>query len=373
MTISGLFSLAIPAIFFGGFGLLLYFVIKNGSQQRKVMLGNWGEIAAQRGLTLSGIGTFEQPELNGIIDGHRVKVDLYSTGGKNKTTYTRVQVRPPMPMPKGLMVKPEGPLQALGKLVGAQDIQVGDPKMDARLVIRGRNETDVAAFLKQADLSNTSKLIQSSFDELSEGGVALYRRGRLGTDPAELHRLIDQAVALSQSANEARVACWRSLGERDGLELTWDGLTARATGVFEGYAVTLAGDPKRGQTMIVAELKERYPPGFRVEKGTCDLGDPILDRMVSVDGADVEDLRRLMDDDDLREDLLTVVHGFEGSWVDHDKVTMRMWAFTDGDLEERVRDAVRLARSLDRRAVEASFSGQAQRRRAPPHGQKQGG
>jgi len=74
-----------------------------------------------------------------------ITLDTYTTGGKNKTTYTRI--RAPFVNREGLQftVYRTGVFSELGKFLGMQDIEVGYPGFDREFVIKGNDESRVQA------------------------------------------------------------------------------------------------------------------------------------------------------------------------------------------------------------------------------------
>lgn len=135
-------------------------------------------------------------------------------------------------------------------------------------------------------------------------------------------------------------------GDAWGPVATALGLTRRGvvmTGVVDDVAVTVRATPE-GQTEIQAAAE----PGFQATREppfrTAPVGHPILDGLIGVWA--VEDRDRL-DDAELVEALLDVVHAHPGSSVEPLGIRLVEDGLLLDELVERVHKVVRLARVLD--------------------------
>ncbi len=80
-------------------------------------------------------------------------LDTYTVStGKSSTTYTRM--RAPFVNRDGLYFKiyREGFFSSIGKFLGMQDIEIGDPYFDGDFVIKGNHEEKIRRLLDDADL-----------------------------------------------------------------------------------------------------------------------------------------------------------------------------------------------------------------------------
>lgn len=315
------------------------------SHQTKGLNAAWGELAARHGLTLRPASWLDGPRLDGVVDGFGLTCDTFETGGKNKTTWTRVTVHPGVPLPADALIELEGTLSGLAKMVGYQDIQIGNDYMDRALMIRGRNEDDVRGWLLEPAAEVLPHALEGPRDCVREGEITVVVRGR---DALALPRLMERAVGLARSLEQARLRVWRELEARPGLESAWDGDILVVRGEVDGVALVIHADPRHGRYRIQADHGLDLPEGFSITKGQSKLGDPILDRMVRLRGMEGEQVARLFDDA-LREDVLAVVHGQPGSTVGPGGILLEGRAFSDPELPTRVEDVVRLVRSLQRR------------------------
>ena len=108
----------------------------------------WGDLGTRSGLTLKPAGIFAQPELNGEFR-HR-PLRLYtdnSVNQGNRTTWTVVSLMVNNPSNSTLEITPSGTVgNFFGKMIKAQDVQIGNPEFDARFVIKS-NPPDLAVRL----------------------------------------------------------------------------------------------------------------------------------------------------------------------------------------------------------------------------------
>jgi hypothetical protein len=105
----------------------------------------WQELAKKHKLRWfdSGKGT-----INGSFNGVNVSASAEVHGwGKSRHIRTTIEVSYPGTVPHDLSLSPEGLFAKLGKLVGGQDIQVGDPELDRAFLIKGAFEEEVRPFL----------------------------------------------------------------------------------------------------------------------------------------------------------------------------------------------------------------------------------
>lgn len=329
-------------------GVVLAWKAVNRSQRD----GTWASVAAELDLEYTSASLTRSPTLTGVVDGHRVQVSQYTTGGKNKTTWTRIRVYTEAPLPKGFHVKPQGIRGQFSKLLGGQDIEVGVPGFDALHIIKGDNEADVRDFMSGSDAARAIWALQQEASAEPEIRSHYLQFDRRGAHIPDLGRLIGAGVTCASSLASARREALERLRER--------GLTIelfRAHGIVDGEPVTVDVDYLEGTTTIRVRLERELPfPGV-VRRGTCRIDDPILSRTIAIDGAHTDRWASLLSEEDLRDDLLTVVHGNPGSTVDATGVTLRLPSASHPALAEAVDDAVRLAKSLARATGSTSSTG----------------
>lgn len=117
------------------------------------------EVAARRGLAYDE----RRRHLAGRVEGMHVEVDAQVRG---QHRWTQLTTRFDRPLGIRLRLTRPGSLSALGKLFGAQDIEVGDPVFDARFVVKGAPESAVRAVLTP-DVCARLATLQEQSAELS--------------------------------------------------------------------------------------------------------------------------------------------------------------------------------------------------------------
>ena len=124
--------------------MIIIMLLVRGGRKRKARA--WEDTAKANGLAPSG--TFPLLEMHGTLDGVRVEIEHHMTT-KLRRDYDNykpqvsrwVEASASLPISTGdLTVAEEGVFAKLKKLVGAQDIQTGDPKFDKRFSVKGSNE-----------------------------------------------------------------------------------------------------------------------------------------------------------------------------------------------------------------------------------------
>ncbi len=107
----------------------------------------WSQLAAQVGGQFTDGGFFGKTRLDVRVDPWLLTLDTYTVHHKNSsTTYTRL--RAPYVTADGFRftVYREGLFTPLGKMLGMQDIEIGDPDFDQTFVLKGNDEPKVRQF-----------------------------------------------------------------------------------------------------------------------------------------------------------------------------------------------------------------------------------
>lgn len=98
------------------------------------------DVASRRALAYDA----RQRRLTGRVEGMHVEVDAQVRG---QHRWTRFTTRFDRPLGVRLRLTRQGALSGIGKLLGMQDVEVGDPVFDARFVVKGAPEAAVRAVL----------------------------------------------------------------------------------------------------------------------------------------------------------------------------------------------------------------------------------
>ncbi len=178
------------------------------SLQRRARVRAWAELAAKLGLVCeSGRGPLSPVVVRGDYRGRALTLDTYyeSQGaGDDRSTQTYTRVAMPVNNPTGLRLElsKEGVLNKVGKRLGAQDIQIGDPELDQRLIIKGQPEEKVKHVLASAAVRQPL-LSVSSLDVQLAGSEIRYKKPGVERDEECLRNVFDLMAALAAEVEQA--------------------------------------------------------------------------------------------------------------------------------------------------------------------------
>ena len=166
---------------------------------------NWRQAADTLGLQFYGGELLKTKRIEGILRGNSVRIDTFTKrSGKHSTTYTRVRVRYPRPLGLGLKVTREGFFSGLGKLLGFQDINVGEDDFDRAAVIKGSDPRRIQAFLTPARRMRIQQLLRNYPEiEINDDEIFLRRQG-----------VIRQSQRLVQVVRAMERMAWFLTGDR---------------------------------------------------------------------------------------------------------------------------------------------------------------
>jgi len=311
-------------------------------RQARQKLASWAE-----GRGLDGAGG----RVTGSVDGCPVEIRMLL--GSRYEDYggsTSIRVAVTDTIPGGLRITPE-PQTLLGAL--DQDIQVGDRLIDDRCEIQARDPDLARAVMGDPAVRAAIKPLLSRRARLWLSRYQLEGRfdGRFRSD---MDLCLDQLLELATVLERSPARSFRELEDRKG----WSpgGRSAlRADGEVDGLTVRVryrddAGPP---HTAVRVEVPGLEPGDLRVtlpeyggDGDGLSTGDPIVDRLLWVDGANAERVTRLLRDDDLRAALLEVVHGHPGSAVRGGAVLLAVPGYDLSRIDHRIALATSLANAL---------------------------
>src|SRR5271165_4603234 len=103
----------------------------------------WRQLSQETGAEIVKSGFWRGKKLQSHVGPWTISLDTWTDG--EGPTYTRM--RAPFINPEGFRftIYRKGPFSALGKLLGMQDIEVGDPEFDDAFIIKGNDEGKVCA------------------------------------------------------------------------------------------------------------------------------------------------------------------------------------------------------------------------------------
>ena len=309
----------------------------------------WGAYAQEQGLRFVPKDLFNEPEIYGEIDGRPVQVSLVKRGGKHKTTYTRVTTKALREMPQSFIVGQEGLLDAVGKVVGGQDILIGDHALDRKLRFRGASESTVVSLCDDDDLRSALRILANytSYSKISGEEITVEQRGLMTESIAQL---LSDALRIAETLDTARIRPWQDAAQQLNLALSERDTRLVLSGEHRGHTLKISADLKADTTTITLPLSG-MPAGLSLvagSKGGLTLGDPILDGMLTVSGHNPEAVRMLLQDDELRGVLLAVIHAWPGSSVTANRIMLSLPTTATEGLQERLEEVTTLASRLMR-------------------------
>ena len=113
----------------------------------------WKRLAEEIDADFIGGGFWKGSKVQAHVGPWTVTLDTHTVStGKSHITYTRM--RAPYVNPEGLRftVYRKGMFSELGKLLGMQDIEVGDPEFDEAFIVKGTDESRVRELLADPEV-----------------------------------------------------------------------------------------------------------------------------------------------------------------------------------------------------------------------------
>ncbi len=160
----------------------------------------WSQLAAQTGGQFTDGGFFGKSRVDVRVDPWLLTLDPYTVStGKSSTTYTRL--RAPYVNADGFRftVYREGLFTPLGKMLGMQDIEIGDPAFDQSFVLKGNDESKVRQFFADDTLKALLYTQSAIHMEVKDN------EGWFGSSfPANVDELYFQRVGIMRDLSELR-------------------------------------------------------------------------------------------------------------------------------------------------------------------------
>ncbi len=150
--------------------------------------------------------------LSGEFGGHRIAVSTFTkSSGNSNQTYTRYHFEYRRRIDVEMKMTPQGVLNQIGKMFGLQDIEVGNPSFDDRVLLRGSDPDAVRQYLTPELQDAIEQMIFTySNITITNEHVRMDRRGK-DTDSAVIlgtvRRLLafcEEMVLASQTARPPR-------------------------------------------------------------------------------------------------------------------------------------------------------------------------
>lgn len=107
----------------------------------------WQELSRQINGRFEKGGWFRTTRVTAGVDPWIMTLDTYSTGGEDSTTYTRLRAPFRNLGQLRFQVYRKSLFSGLGKLLGMQDIEIGEPIFDDDFIIKSNNEDGIRRLL----------------------------------------------------------------------------------------------------------------------------------------------------------------------------------------------------------------------------------
>lgn len=145
-------NILVPVGFVSVIVIMFLFALKFERIKREKVTMTYQKIADTFQLTFipaqkKNFWNYTYPQVVGDIDGARLRLMSYITGGKNKSTFTNLTIASPSNLPTMKIVR-KGVFQKIAKTFGAQDIIIGNDELDAAYMFKCEDE---ALFIQAID------------------------------------------------------------------------------------------------------------------------------------------------------------------------------------------------------------------------------
>lgn len=194
-VVAGLFFTAIPVVIVG-------LVIWYATNSRRRTVEQWGTFAHHRGLHLTPGSFFVHPSVTGVYARFHVDLRTVTRGsGDSSSTYTVMNIN--LPVQNGLVVSfyKEGFLSKLGKAIGTQDVQVGDPMFDEAFMIKSNSPPHVPHLLTP-DIRQYALAMRDAMDVSLKPGKVTWEQYGTQSDPRRLGNVLDMLVLIGRKVLE---------------------------------------------------------------------------------------------------------------------------------------------------------------------------
>jgi len=168
-----------PILMMGLFVVFTAFVLVYAQKRRDELAAAWEDFAQRRGYTFrpseSSWWATETARVTGTIDNVTFELDTYVvSSGKSSTTYTRVRARAIDPVRGFIRVYNEHVFSGLGKALGFQDVELGDPEFDDKFTVKSDRDEDARALLDAPTRQALTAFPRSLSFEYSAGEVDVH-------------------------------------------------------------------------------------------------------------------------------------------------------------------------------------------------------
>jgi hypothetical protein len=178
--------LAITTLVTGIGGLILFSILRS-----KRVRAAWGEAARRLGLQYTPCSSTSYDQITGTLNGYYVDVRFCQDSvGEDSSTCTLFTVAHPEPLGLGLNITRQGYMAKFMKLVGEQDIVVGDPLFDKQVWIRGTNPPAVIRYLTKSRRNAIIQGLHRYSDLVVTDDKVSYMQKKVNTDVDDIVKTI---------------------------------------------------------------------------------------------------------------------------------------------------------------------------------------
>lgn len=166
----------------------------------------WGDLGMRSGLNLKPGALFSQPELNGEFRQRAIRLYTYNAGSQgNRITYTAVALTINNPSNSKMEITPASKAgNFFGKMVNAQDVEIGNPAFDARFVIKSNPPDFALKVLGETRIQLGIMDIPDMFRIEIEGPSLKYSKRDLEENIAFLTRLFNTLSDLADQLEKPK-------------------------------------------------------------------------------------------------------------------------------------------------------------------------
>lgn len=166
----------------------------------RTTVAQWTQAAAQLGLDLHTGSMFSYPRMDGLVSDYEVSVGTITKGsGNNQQRYTRFQVQYPS-IDLGLELSRQTKVGGFfRRMVGMQDLEIGDPSFDEAFVVKTNDPDRLAAYLTGQRRSTLSRLLATYPTLKVTDASVLVEVRSVVRDPEVLVSTVRRLVGVGQS------------------------------------------------------------------------------------------------------------------------------------------------------------------------------
>lgn len=190
------------------FLMIIGFAVFMWTKNSKTNQTQWQQAADQLNLAYYAGGFGSMGTISGSLYGHRVAISTFTKGsGNTNQVFTKYHIEYCDRIRVDMNMTRQGALHSLGKVFGMQDIEIGDPGFDDRIILRGSDPAAIRRFITP-DIRDAIKLLVASHEDvtITNDHVCVMKKGK-DTDSAVIVSTTKRLLKFCDKMNAAsRVA-----------------------------------------------------------------------------------------------------------------------------------------------------------------------